>query len=111
MKENDGIGISAPQVGSDKRFFWASGEFVVDPEILKAHTAMFNCVEGCLSLPGQTYDVLRSPAILVRYKNIIGMSIQKILEGMDAVIFQHEFDHLCGVMIDEKARYCAPAEV
>lgn len=106
MEENNGIGISAPQVGSDKRFFWASGEFVVHPEIVKCHTAVFKCTEGCLSLPGLNFHVLRSPAIVVRYSNLIGQKIEKVLEGIEAVVFQHEYDHLFGIMIDEKSKWC-----
>ena len=106
MQENDGIGISAPQVGSDKRFFWASGELVVNPEIVKVHTDVFKCQEGCLSLPGQSFDVLRSPGLVVRYDNIIGQKIEKVIGGTEAVVFQHEYDHLCGIMIDEKSKWC-----
>ena len=111
MKSHDGIGISAPQVGSDKRFFWVLDEFIVNPEIVKVHTAIFKCTEGCLSLPGQSFDVLRSPAIVVRYQNIIGQKIEKTLEGMEAVVFQHEYDHLCGIMIDEKSKWCVKQPV
>jgi|AntRauTorcE11897_2_1112592.scaffolds.fasta_scaffold09973_1 peptide deformylase len=106
MQENDGIGISAPQVGSDKRFFWACGELIINPEIIKVHTAVFKCQEGCLSLPGLQFDVLRSPGLVVIYENIIGQKIQKTVDGTEAVVFQHEYDHLFGIMIDEKSKWC-----
>ena len=107
MQKHNGIGISAPQVGSDKRFFWMKDEFVVDPKIIKISPAMFESVEGCLSLPKQEFRLLRSPAIVVEYYTLIGLKITRLLVGVEAVIFQHEFDHLFGVMIDEKAEWCS----
>lgn len=105
MQEHRGIGISAPQVGSDKQFFWANDEFVVKPTIIGAAKEMVQVDEGCLSLPGKTFKVLRAPVIAVEYYNIVGMRIRRVLENMPAIVFQHEFDHLFGVMIDEKSRW------
>lgn len=109
MREHDGIGISAPQIGSDKRFFWANSEFVVHPDIIKVHPSVIKSTERCLSLPGQKFELLRSPAIVVEYMNLIGQKTIRLLVGMEAVVFQHEFDHLYGVMIDEKAQWCLDA--
>jgi len=107
MQEHNGIGISAPQIGSNKRFFWMKDEFVVDPKIIKISPAMFESIEGCLSLPKREFRLLRSPAIVVEYYTLIGLKITRLLTGVEAVIFQHEFDHLFGVMIDEKAEWCS----
>ena len=110
MKSHNGIGISAPQVGSDKRFFWCLDELIVHPKIVGAVQEMVEVQEGCLSLPGKQFKVLRAPAIAVEYHNIIGMRIRRVLEGMPAVVFQHEYDHLHGVMIDEKSKWSAKNE-
>lgn len=105
MVENNGIGISAPQVGLDKRFFWLANNFIVHPEILAVDERLVQSIEGCLSLPGESYYVLRSPVIQVRYKNFIGQTMTHFLYGDEAIVFQHEYDHLFGVMIDERHEF------
>lgn len=104
MKSHAGIGISAPQVGSDKRFFWANDEFIVNPEITGCD-GIVRLEEGCLSLPGKTYMMLRAAKIDVKYEDIDGNVIETQLDGMRAVVFQHEYDHLAGIMIDQKSAY------
>lgn len=102
MQESRGIGISAPQVGSDKRFFWANGKLYVNPTITRKDPHKVVLVEGCLSLPGQAFDVERHLAISAEWHDLDGNPQSGNLINTDAIVFQHEYDHLEGIMIDER---------
>ena len=108
-----GIGLAANQVGVLKRVFVLDTEWrersedskkvdknpiaFINPEIVSAE----GCIEyeeGCLSIP-QVYGLVeRSDLITVRYQDITGRSFEKELSGLNAIAFQHELDHLNGVM-------------
>ena len=124
-----GIGLAAPQVGEltrvvvmdlgDKPVEGASDDpqteeealerrnprFFVNPEILWSSEEMFSYEEGCLSIPTY-YDAVERPArVRVRYMNYQGETIEEEIEGLYAVCFQHELDHLNGVLfIDHLSR-------
>jgi peptide deformylase len=59
--------------------------------------------EGCFSIPGAIQRVSRYTAIAVRYQNRQGQWIDKVLEGWEARVWQHENDHVLGVLCDAKA--------
>ena len=109
--QNTGVGIAAPQVGILRRMiavqrFDKPGEpfcFYVNPEIVWYSQTRLPGSEGCLSIPGVSGRVLRSERIVVRYldEESLRMAADTV-EGFTAVIFQHEVDHLDGVLFIDR---------
>jgi peptide deformylase len=101
MREANGVGLAAPQVGVSKRLFVAEVEervhVVVDPEIVEMDGEAAD-IEGCLSIPGIIGEVPRATRVVVRGKNRRGRGITVEAEGLLARVFQHEIDHLDGVL-------------
>ncbi|SDH61013.1 peptide deformylase [Fervidobacterium changbaicum] len=112
MYAEDGVGLAAPQVGLSLRFFGmddGSGfKMVVNPEIIEHSDEKELGEEGCLSIPGVFADVWRFKWVRVRYQDEHGTYHEELLEGYPARIFQHEYDHLDGVLfidhLDTKTR-------
>lgn len=121
----DGVGIAGPQVGLNRRVvavqrFDKEGEpFEVYPNvrIVWASDSLAAGPEGCLSVPDRRGDVLRSQEIVIEYADIAGVEqsqqeirlescgcakpvpmVRDTVSGFTAVIFQHEIDHLDGVL-------------
>lgn len=91
LHEHGGLGLAAPQVGINARFFvtcW--GEVFVNPRIVNGAYPI-KIMEQCLSLPGESYEK-------ERYSKI-KLSTGRILRGVRAVVIQHELEHLNGVLI------------
>lgn len=106
MYEEDGVGLAAPQVGILKRIAVVDireGNKVVliNPEIIEEEGKAI-MEEGCLSIPGETGDVIRSQKIKVRSLNREGNQIEIEAEGFEARAIQHEMDHLDGVLFVDK---------
>jgi len=112
MYSEDGVGLAAPQVGISQRFFGmddGSGfKMIVNPEIIEHSDEKEFGEEGCLSVPGVFADVQRYKWVRVRYQDEHGSYHEEFLEGYPARIFQHEYDHLDGVLfidhLDSKTR-------
>lgn len=110
MRLNEGVGLAATQVNVVKQVFvidkglideaWEVQAYI-NPEILESE-GLENLEEGCLSIPGIRAEVERPPAIKVKYQNLDGKLIEEQLEGMLAKVFQHEFDHLNGVLFVDR---------
>lgn len=105
--DNEGVGIAAPQVGLSRRLvavqrFDKEGEpfeFFINPEIVEFSEEREYGSEGCLSVPDMSGDVLRSTSIRLRYNRPSDFElVEEVVEGFTAVIFQHEIDHLNGVL-------------
>ena len=110
----DGVGIAGPQVGLNRRVvavqrFDKEGEpFEVYPNIsiIWASDSLAAGPEGCLSVPDRRGDVLRSTEIVIEYADMESLStdckeipmVRDTVKGFTAVIFQHETDHLDGVL-------------
>ena len=107
----DGVGIAAPQVGLNRRVvavqrFDKEGEpFEVYPNIriISASEEKEAGAEGCLSVPDRRGEVLRSKKIIIEYVDILNLNgdslvVRETIQGFTAVIFQHEIDHLEGVL-------------
>ena len=93
MEETGGLGLAAPQVGIDARLFvTAWGEVFVNPVIVRREGEV-RCQEGCLSLPGVTR--------LKRRRRKIVLADGRVFEGEQAVVIQHETDHLNGILITD----------
>ncbi|MTG96980.1 MULTISPECIES: peptide deformylase [Myroides] len=109
-EEKPGVGIAAPQIGINRRVFLAQRldkkdnpfEFFVNPEIVWYSKVMRVGEEGCLSIPDIYEEVARSLAIQITYYDLEGQHFQEVVEGYTAVILQHEFDHLNGVLFPER---------
>ena len=101
MRGAKGVGLAAPQVGVSKRLFVAEVEerihILVDPEIVKMEGEEADA-EGCLSIPGIIGEVPRASRIVVKGKNRRGRGITVEADGLLARVFQHEIDHLDGVL-------------
>jgi len=107
----DGVGIAAPQVGISRRVIAVQrmdkeGEpFEVYPNvrITDARGGMEPGQEGCLSIPGKRGTVLRLKDIDITYSRPDMADTTERIKGFTAVIFQHECDHLDGVLYTDKA--------
>lgn len=102
-----GIGLAAPQVGSDLRLIVVdvAGKeeppapmILVNPEITAATKELAVREEGCLSLPGQYADVERPARVKLRWQELDGSKREMEAEGLLGVCLQHEIDHLNGVL-------------
>lgn len=105
-----GVGIAAPQVGILKKIIWVQRfdkndepfEVYYNPEIKKYSQMKQNVLEGCLSIPNvreTTHD--RSYAIFLEYDDRKGNHKCEMIEAFTAVIFQHEIDHLDGILFTD----------
>ena len=107
----DGVGIAGPQVGIARRIiavqrFDKEGEpFEVYPNV-RIESLSGDIVtgqEGCLSVPGERGAVPRYSKVVVSYKDPLTLkTVRETVEGFTAVIFQHETDHLEGVLYTDK---------
>lgn len=99
----DGVGLAAPQVGVDKRFFIVSlpdgtkREFI-NPEIIGTSVETNPYEEGCLSVPGVYHDVVRPSKVIVKAQDANGVEFTLKASGLMARVIQHENDHLDGVL-------------
>lgn len=109
MREADGVGLAAPQIGDNRRFIVVEFEdelFVaINPVIIKKSDETECMEEGCLSLPKTHVDVCRSKEITVEYHDENGDLYEIDLDGFLARIFQHEIDHLDGKLIVDYVDY------
>ena len=116
MREAPGVGLAAPQVGLLERLIVVEYDeddeiedspkklyVVVNPEIIKASDETELGIEGCLSIPGLVGEVERSLAVVIKGQNRRGQPLKFKAEGWLARIFQHEIDHLDGVLYTDKA--------
>ena len=119
MREAPGVGLAAPQIGLSERIIvieyfereedeekedapkrvWA----LLNPEIVKTSSETLIGVEGCLSIPGLVGEVERHASVQVRGLNRHGKPVKIKAEGWLARIFQHEIDHLNGVLFTDRA--------
>ncbi len=104
MLDNNGIGLAAPQVGSDLRVIIVGRasdngntfQVMVNPRIGKVSEQSCFADEGCLSYPGVTAWVKRRKRVRVSYADG-SQRAKRSLAGHEARVFQHEFDHLNGI--------------
>ena len=111
MRRAPGIGLAAPQVGHSIRMMIVTygleeerpePRVLINPEILEHGDEIEKCEEGCLSVPDITGVVPRWTWIRIRAQNLDGEVFEEELEGWTARIFQHEFDHLEGVLFVDR---------
>lgn len=105
MESAQGIGLAAPQIGLLEQIF-----------IVKCHSVKLVCInpivtctgelkfgeESCLSIPNTTIEVPRYPHVSIKAYNENGTLFQKQFSGLLAIVIQHEYDHLNGILITDK---------
>jgi peptide deformylase len=103
----NGLGLAANQVGIPYRVFAMRGQpenFVCfNPKIVQPSEMQVVLEEGCLSYPGLLVKVKRAQHIRVRFQTPNGETITKQFTGMTARVFQHEMDHLDGIVFYNRA--------
>ena len=123
MYKASGVGLAAPQIGKDIRLFLVDATpFAEDEDISKEERDVlkdFNKVfinakiikeegdewvfnEGCLSIPDVREDVFRKPKITIEYQDENFEKHTTELEGLAARVFQHEYDHIEGILFTDK---------
>ena len=108
--EHAGVGIAGPQVGINKNVIWVQRldkkdepfEFYLNPKIIWRSKLTRQGAEGCLSIPDLRQDVKRSYAIKLQHIDRQGNVKEELIEGFTAVIFQHEVDHLYGILFPDR---------
>jgi peptide deformylase len=115
MYDAKGVGLAAPQVGILKRVIVVDpGDGlieVVNPELVDLEGEQLDPPEGCLSIPGLLGEVRRANRLKVKGQNRYGEPFEMEAEGYLARIFQHEVDHLNGILfIDRAERVFRPEE-
>ena len=123
MRAAPGVGLAAPQVGISERLAvieYAEEDddeeadeakppkpkklfVIINPEVIKTSEEMVSGVEGCLSIPMMVGEVDRHQSIQVKALNRHGKQVKIKAEGWLARIFQHEIDHLNGVVFPDRA--------
>lgn len=104
MYDAPGLGLAAPQVGVGQRFFVydlgddAGPQVLVNPEITGSHDE-WTFQEGCLSVPGQHFEVVRPKQIGVKGRDLHGNEVEFEADELLARLIQHELDHLDGILV------------
>jgi peptide deformylase len=122
MYAASGVGLAAPQIGMDIRFFVVDGtpinegaesEEDIDPSLIDFKKVFINAEiieedgdewayeEGCLSIPGVRADVYRPEFITIRYFDTDWVEHTEEYEGLAARIIQHEYDHIDGILFTD----------
>lgn len=113
MREANGVGLAAPQVGVLQRFFVVElpedeeneqpreTYILFNPEIIKGKGEQVG-YEGCLSIPGYIGEVARQEQITVKGINEKGKAVRLKVEGYLSRVFQHEIDHLDGTLYTDR---------
>ncbi len=108
MYANEGIGLAAPQVGQNLQLFVANPsqergrELVVVNPVLLETTGRTSVVEGCLSVPNVWERVTRSARVRIIGQDLAGRPLDIRGEGLIAIVFQHEIDHLDGKLFIDR---------
>lgn len=110
MRHASGLGLAAPQVGTSKRILIADcgpelGGFyaLINPKILHQEGTQLG-LEGCLSFPNLYGDVERAAKVTVKAQDLNGRWFKVEAEGLLSRCFQHEVDHLNGILFIDKAQ-------
>ena len=117
MKSREGVGIAAPQVGELKRLIVVQTDgfdglttrkepvVFVNPEIITKSKEQEIMEEGCLCLPGLFLKIKRAKEAEIEALDINGNKIRMKIKGFPARIFQHDIDHLDGILIIDKVGF------
>ena len=113
MRAYDGIGLAGPQVNVLKRIFVIDfqvlneedeAEAFINPAILSSEGEEA-LEEGCLSIPDVRAEVSRPTKLVVQYETLDGDEVKAEMDGLPARVFQHELDHLNGILFIDKISF------
>jgi peptide deformylase len=117
MKEAPGVGLAAPQIGVSQRIFvydWIDDDdtrwrgVAINPELWHSPTPLRepdeDDEEGCLSIPGERFGLVRAEQVILRAVDLEEKPFEIEASGWLARIFQHEYDHLDGVLYADRLR-------
>lgn len=107
MYDAPGVGLAAPQVGVQKRFFiydldHGDGQQVLINPVVEESDGEWEFTEGCLSIPGLHFDIVRPRRIHVTGVDLEGREVSLEADDYLARVIQHELDHLDGVLMVER---------
>lgn len=106
FKDPEGVGLASTQVGLGEAFFVAKNDkkfvSIINPKIISTSKKTKKYFEGCLSIPNMWGEVRRHIGIKVSYQDETGKTITQALKGVLAWIFQHEIDHLNGILFSDR---------
>lgn len=106
MREAEGIGLAAPQIGLSLRLCVIEIDgvirYLINPKITSTSREKLFFEEGCLSLPGEYFEIERFAKVTVRYQNEKGEEVKLRAHGLLAICIQHELDHLDGTLIFDR---------
>jgi peptide deformylase len=109
MYQAPGLGLAAPQVGVGKRLFVydldpearADPQVLVNPRIVESD-GEWAYEEGCLSIPGLSFEIIRPKVVHLVGLDLDGNEVSLEADELTARLFQHELDHLDGVLMTER---------
>jgi peptide deformylase len=109
MYQAPGLGLAAPQVGVGKRLFVydldpherAAPQVLVNPRIVESD-GEWAYEEGCLSIPGLSFEIIRPKVVHLVGLDLDGNEVSVEADELTARLFQHELDHLDGVLMTER---------
>lgn len=112
MQVENGVGLAATQIGSDKRVIIVDVNGVqplINPEMVSKSVRKIEFEEGCLSVPGVTGIVKRHREVKLKAYDRNGKPLTIKAKGLLSIVLQHETDHLDGILfIDKVIRYTNP---
>jgi len=102
---DNGLALAAPQIGIQKQVFvWDFGEdpmVVFNPEIVESD-GEWVYEEGCLSIPGLYVEMVRPKTVLLKGIDLDGNEVEREADEIEARMFQHELDHLQGILMFDR---------
>lgn len=112
-ENSKGVGIAAPQIGINRQVILVQRidkedrqfEFFINPKIIWKSQILREGDEGCLSIPNVYQPVKRSLVVTIEFENLDGAIHSETVEGYVAVIFQHEIDHLNGILFTDRIQF------
>lgn len=107
FQDPEGVGLASTQVGLDERYFVGKIggnelKAFINPQITWISKKTKVYFEGCLSIPNMWGETIRAMTIKAKYQDLQGNLHEETLKGVDAWIFQHEVDHLDGMLFPER---------
>lgn len=111
----NGVGLAAPQVGINKNIFVMRTQkgldsnsrdhiIIINPQIIELSKSTYIDEEGCLSIPGILGDVKRSKELTCNTFTTEGACVPRAFSGLESRIFQHEIDHVAGILFLERSQ-------
>ena len=112
MNLENGVGLAAPQIGLNQRFFVVELEnkyyVFINPQILQYSKEFVDMEEGCLSIPDQAGVVARPAELVIEAYGTNEKKFKLKAKGVLARVIEHENDHLDGILFIDKAKSVRP---